>query len=322
MGDRIIERNVGAADGGTGARGGADRTRSRSRRATDAFGTSGCRVAHPRRVRRRRAGWCMANAGGSGFDLRCRGRRRRPRRHRAVPAAGTTDAGRQPRAVRADSDCSPCQVLVHYPVLWRAGWRGRVPLHASVLRDRRRVRRCSRARAASVSRRSCRRALRDGAVATADNLCCADDDRLLRHRRTAAHGRRRARSGPRTSHGRVSRPFGDRERVARAGSTGRAGTWSADRRSPGSRRPTRRGRSSPARTRPANSAGTGRSRRRWRWPPASVRRTRRSTTSRSRYRAPGALSCAYASVTADRVSPISCAMSMRKWNRRGRQTGG
>lgn len=101
------------------------------------------------------------------------------------------------------------QVLVHYPVLWRAGWRGRVPLHAAVL--------CGDgatpllAGPAGVGKSTVLRdALAAGAVSTSDNLCCADADScfgLAEPLRTTPapqeHGRR-------TSHDRVSLPFADR----------------------------------------------------------------------------------------------------------------
>ena len=69
----------------------------------------------------------LHNAGGSGFDL-------------AVLAGdplAVTARYRPGPAVRAANrvlahrfGLLAGQVLVHYPVLWRAGWRGRVPLHA------------------------------------------------------------------------------------------------------------------------------------------------------------------------------------------------
>ncbi|HEX2774232.1 MAG TPA: hypothetical protein VHN18_17635, partial [Micromonosporaceae bacterium] len=71
----------------------------------------------------------LLDAGGSGFDLlltvddavlsvmaRYRPAARTRAANRLLPGRFALLAG---------------QVLVHYPLLWRAGWRGRVPLHAS-----------------------------------------------------------------------------------------------------------------------------------------------------------------------------------------------
>jgi hypothetical protein len=73
----------------------------------------------------------LRDVGGSGFDMRC-----------AVDGdlLAVTARYRPGVATRAANlalasrfGLLAAQVLVHYPVLWRAGWRGRVPLHASVL---------------------------------------------------------------------------------------------------------------------------------------------------------------------------------------------
>jgi hypothetical protein len=93
------------------------------------------------------------------------------------------------------------QVLVHYPVLWRAGWRGRVPLHASVVRGPAGTPLLAGPGGVGKSR-AVVGALAHGAVITADNLCVADDRRcfgLAEPLRTDAAGA----SGRRTSHGRV-----------------------------------------------------------------------------------------------------------------------
>jgi len=99
------------------------------------------------------------------------------------------------------------QVLVHYPVLWRAGWRGRVPLHVAVVSTSEGT--ALLAGPGGIGKSTVLvRLLADGAFATADNLCCADDERcfglvepLRLDRATAGGGRGR------TSHGRVDRPL-------------------------------------------------------------------------------------------------------------------
>ncbi|HKD98621.1 MAG TPA: hypothetical protein VKB69_13660 [Micromonosporaceae bacterium] len=148
----------------------------------------------------------LRDAGGSGFDLWCEAgsgtlavtARYRPRP--VVRAANLALSGR--------FGLLAAQVLVHYPALWRAGWRGRVPLHASVL---------STASGTPLlagpggvgKTRILSAALRDGATAIADNLCCADATTcfgVVEPLRTdATRGR-----WPRTPHGRTSRPFGAR----------------------------------------------------------------------------------------------------------------
>src|SRR5436305_6429675 len=65
------------------------------------------------------------------------------------------------------------QVLVHYPVLWRAGWRGRVPLHASVVQTASGT--PLLAGPGGVGKSTVLSGLlAEGATATADNLCGAD----------------------------------------------------------------------------------------------------------------------------------------------------
>ena len=62
---------------------------------------------------------------------------------------------------------------MHYPVLWRSGWRGRVPLHAGVLAAAGAV--PLLAGPGGVGKSTVlRRAVAAGAVATADNMCSAD----------------------------------------------------------------------------------------------------------------------------------------------------
>jgi hypothetical protein len=201
---RIIERNVGteaaqAPDGRPSVRLCIDRsTAPFSSRALRVL-TRGAYASDGRVI--------LINAGGSGFDLQV------DVSDDVLDVTARYRPGATTRAANlALSDrfgLLACQVLVHYPVLWRAGWRGRVPLHASVLR------------AAGVTpllagpggvgkSTILSAALRDGAVATADNLCCADETTcygLIEPLRTDAQGAH----GSLTSHGRVSRPFGDRE---------------------------------------------------------------------------------------------------------------
>jgi hypothetical protein len=103
------------------------------------------------------------------------------------------------------------QVLVHYPVLWRAGWRGRVPLHACVLRTDSGT--LLLAGPGGVGKSTMLlAALAAGGTATADNLCCADAIRcfgVAEPLRTDAP----AVSGRRTSHGRVEVALNGREPV-------------------------------------------------------------------------------------------------------------
>lgn len=140
----------------------------------------------------------LHDAGGSGFDLRVD----------AGPALTVTARYRPGVAVRAANlalsrrfSLLAGQVLVHYPVLWRAGWRGRVPLHASVLRTAAGT--PLLAGPGGVGKSTLlTRALADGAAATSDNLCAADADGchgLAEPLRTDAAGA----TGAATSHGRV-----------------------------------------------------------------------------------------------------------------------
>lgn len=148
----------------------------------------------------------LIDAAGSGFDLLVRAGRElevtaRYRPRVAIRTANLVLAERFALLVG--------QVLVHYPVLWRAGWRRRVPLHASVLRLASGT--LMLAGPGGVGKSAVlMRALADGATATTDNLCCADNTSCfglaepLRTDALAAHGRR-------TSHGRVELPLVGRE---------------------------------------------------------------------------------------------------------------
>jgi hypothetical protein len=101
------------------------------------------------------------------------------------------------------------QVLVHYPALWRAGWRGRVPLHAAAVATASGT--PLLAGPGGIGKSTVLvRLLGAGAVATADNLCCADTVRcfgLLEPLRVDAGA---ARAGGLTSHGRQERPLPSR----------------------------------------------------------------------------------------------------------------
>lgn len=103
------------------------------------------------------------------------------------------------------------QTLVHYPVLWRSGWRGRVPLHACVLSGTASV--VLLAGPGGVGKSTVlRRALAAGAVATADNLCTADEQRcfgLAEPLRVDGPGPRQGRQVA-SSHGRHLEAFGGR----------------------------------------------------------------------------------------------------------------
>jgi hypothetical protein len=155
----------------------------------------------------------MVNAGGSGFDVRVScdstvldvvARYRPPLKERMANTALGERFG-----------LLASQILVHYPVLWRAGWRGRVPLHASVLRTEAGTPLFAGPGGVGKSR-LVRSAMSAGAVATADNLCCADAGECfgiaepLRMHDVDAGPQR---LGGRTSNGRVLAPFGRREPV-------------------------------------------------------------------------------------------------------------
>jgi len=116
----------------------------------------------------------LLDAGGSGFDLlltvddellsvtaRYRPATRTRAANRLLPDRFALLAG---------------QVLVHYPVLWRAGWRGRVPLHASVVRTSHGT--PLLAGPGGVGKSTILLGLlAEGASATADNVCAADERR-------------------------------------------------------------------------------------------------------------------------------------------------
>lgn len=150
----------------------------------------------------------LLDAGGSGFDLLVRTGDELDVTARYRPSAPVRAAN---RALPRRFGLLAGQVLVHYPVLWRAGWRGRVPLHASVLHTGYGT--PLLAGPGGVGKSTVLlAALAAGGRATADNLCCADGTRchgLVEPLRTDAAGAR----GARTSHGRVEVALAAREPV-------------------------------------------------------------------------------------------------------------
>ena len=146
----------------------------------------------------------LHNAGGSGFDL-------------AVTAGDplvVTARYRPSQPVRLANrllahrfGLLAGQVLVHYPVLWRAGWRGRVPLHASVVHTGAGT--PLLAGPGGVGKSTVLAGiLTAGGTATSDNLCCADQHAcfgIAEPARLDGTG-----TGPRTSHGRIERPLAGR----------------------------------------------------------------------------------------------------------------
>jgi hypothetical protein len=156
----------------------------------------------------------LTDAGGSGFDLlvtvtaadddelKITARYRPSRLTRAANLALSSRFG-----------LLAGQILVHYPVLWRAGWRGRVPLHASVMATAAGTPLIAGPGGVGKST-LLSAALRAGADATADNLCCADGTECF----GVAEPLRVddvATAGQRTSHGRVERRFDGRVEVLR-----------------------------------------------------------------------------------------------------------
>lgn len=99
------------------------------------------------------------------------------------------------------------QTLLHYPVLWRSGWRGRAPLHGATVALDGGV--LLLAGPGGVGKSTLmRRAVAAGAAAGADNLCSAGETEcfgLAEPLRVDGSGR-----PGRTSHGRRAAPFGHR----------------------------------------------------------------------------------------------------------------
>jgi hypothetical protein len=148
----------------------------------------------------------LHNAGGSGFDLLVSvgGQLRVVARYR--PSRPLRVANRM---LRRRFALLAGQVLVHYLVLWRAGWRGRVPLHASVLHSAGAT--PLLAGPAGVGKSTVlREALAAGAQSTSDNLCCADAQSCFGLAEPLRTDPEPGRRGQRTSHGRVELAFADR----------------------------------------------------------------------------------------------------------------
>ena len=147
----------------------------------------------------------ITNAGGSGFDLlvdldderlTVTARYRPPMRTRAANLA-----------LRSRFALLAGQVLVHYPVLWRAGWRGRVPLHAGVVRTPAGTPLIAGPGGVGKTRVLVGLLAAGQTEVTADNLCCADVSCCFG---LAEPLRTDLGSGRATSHGRVERPLDGR----------------------------------------------------------------------------------------------------------------
>jgi hypothetical protein len=147
----------------------------------------------------------LEDCGGSGWDMLVDIGQELTVTARYRPSRQTRLAN---RALRHRFALLAGQVLVHYPVLWRASWRGRVPLHVSVMSGSTGT--PMLAGPGGVGKSTVlRTALAAGAVATADNLCCTDGAvcyGLAEPLRTDAAGS----TGEATSHGRVEEPFASR----------------------------------------------------------------------------------------------------------------
>jgi hypothetical protein len=153
-------------------------------------------------------GWRRAvlhNAGGSGFDLALLAGDPLVVTARYRPSPTVRAAN---RLLARRFGLLAGQVLVHYPVLWRAGWRERVPLHACVVHTGAGT--PLLAGPGGVGKSTLLAAiLATGGTAISDNLCCADARAcfgIAEPLRVDAAG---ARAG-RTSHGRVERPLAGR----------------------------------------------------------------------------------------------------------------
>jgi hypothetical protein len=111
------------------------------------------------------------------------------------------------RLLSRRADLLAADVLLHYPVLWRAGWRGRVPLHAAALVVEGRG--VLVVGASGVGKTTLVQAeVAAGATFVSDNLVVSDGDNvwgLLEPLRSAAA------TGPRTTHGRRLTPVTARQ---------------------------------------------------------------------------------------------------------------
>lgn len=163
----------------------------------------------------------LHNACGSGFDLRIETSDQLVIAARYRP--GPTLHGAN-LLLRSRFALLVGQTLVHYPALWRAGWRGRVPLHVAVLAHAGAA--PMLAGPAGVGKSTVvAAALNDGAVVTADNVCVADERECFglaeplrldaARRASTSHGRAET-----TLRGRVGRLSPDRIVLLERGSRG------------------------------------------------------------------------------------------------------
>lgn len=207
---RLLERALGRPQPAPDA-GGGPTVQVRIEAGREAFPTRGLRTVTRGAVSDGRR-TVLRDAGGSGFDL-----------HLDLDGDGVlavTARYRPPAATRAANlalsgrfALLAGQVLVHYPVLWRAGWRGRVPLHVAAVATAEGT--PLLAGPGGIGKSTVLvRLLAEGATATADNLCCADRERCfglvepLRVDRAAPAAGLPHQRG--TSHGRVDRPLPSR----------------------------------------------------------------------------------------------------------------
>jgi hypothetical protein len=151
----------------------------------------------------------LHNACGSGFDLQISVDDQDAclevnARYRPATALRTANAVLSRRFVLLAG-----QTLIHYPVLWRAGWRHRVPLHIAVLASSAGT--PLLAGPGGVGKSTViRKASTEGASPTADNVCVGDGTAcfgLVEPLRVTAPGR----SG--TSHGRTDTALASRTPV-------------------------------------------------------------------------------------------------------------
>ena len=203
----------------------------------------------------------IVDACSSGFDLLVE-----PRGETLDVAARYRPAPRTRAAntlIRTRFKLLAAQTLVHYPALWWASVRGRVPLHVSVTADAGSV--TMIAGPGGVGKSTLLSiGLEHGATATADNICACDG--------RSAHGlaeplRLSVGTGlATTTHGSYRAPAAGPSSVARSGSASRAAAGNAGRRILG-RAAGVGGRSphaaSPAPTWPASCGASGHLRQRW-----------------------------------------------------------
>ncbi len=201
-----VDRLVARATGGSAPtpEGPAPTVRVRVEADTTAFDRTGLRlITRGGYGDGRRA--VLHNAGGSGFDLMVLAGDPLTVTARYLPSHPVRAAN---RLLAQRFGLLAGQVLVHYPVLWRAGWRDRVPLHACVLRTGAGT--PLLAGPGGVGKSTVLAgALATGAAAISDNLCCADTRSCFGIAEPVRTDTPAAR-GTRTSHGRVERPLAGR----------------------------------------------------------------------------------------------------------------